>query len=252
MFGAKFTDIALGLLFSMDLKDYISNIKLELTGGLLELEIDDEVIAKVVNQSLREVQRYIDESRFIEVPFASCIDIAGFKCSAIKKVYRVSPIGGAVSGSSSAIDPMYAQTWALYGINNATYNITQFAYNYASYNTVLQIRNSVSTDLAFRMDKQGEKLYINVSGNYPERIVIEYIPIFEDVSEVKDAYWIDILQRLSLAMTKRILGRVRTRFTQSNALWQQDGETMLEEGNRELSEIREILRTNSSLFYPID
>ena len=53
-------------------------------------------------------------------------------------------------------------------------------------------------------------------------------------------------------MVKVALGRIRTRFTQSNALWTQDGETLLQEGNEELKELREILRVNSTLFYPVD
>ena len=236
----------------MELSEYISEIKLELTGGKLELEITDETLSQIVKKSLKEIQRYIDESRYIEVPFSQCIDLEGFKYSSIKNVYRTDPIGGGTSSSGSSIDPLYAQTWSLYGINNATYNITQFALNYASYNTVLQIRNSMSTDLNFTLDRYANKLYVNVSGNAPSKIVVEFIPIIDDVNELKSPYWIDILQRLSLAMTKRILGRLRTRFTQSNALWQQDGEQMLEEGNTELNELREVLRTNSSLFYPLD
>lgn len=41
-------------------KDIIEEIKLELTGGLdeMELEIDDQTIANVIRKSLRELQRY--------------------------------------------------------------------------------------------------------------------------------------------------------------------------------------------------
>jgi len=39
---------------------------------------------------------------------------------------------------------------------------------------------------------------------------------------------------MSLAYAKLTLGRIRTRFTQSNALWTQDGETLLAEGKEEL------------------
>ena len=59
----------------MKLQDYISEIKLELTGGLLELEITDETIAALVNKAFREIQRYIDIPKLITVPFASCIDL---------------------------------------------------------------------------------------------------------------------------------------------------------------------------------
>ena len=49
-----------------------------------------------------------------------------------------------------------------------------------------------------------------------------------------------------------ITKRIRTRFTQSNALWTQDGEKILEEGNTELKELREILRVNSNMVYILD
>lgn len=59
----------------MRLADYINEIKLELTGGVLELEITDDVIASIVNKAFREIQRYIDIPKLVTVPFASCIDL---------------------------------------------------------------------------------------------------------------------------------------------------------------------------------
>ena len=83
-------------------------------------------------------------------------------------------------------------------------------------------------------------------------ITIEYIPRYNDVSEIISDYWIDMLIRLAVALTKVTIGRIRTRFTQSNALWTQDGELILEEGNTELAELRQHLMENSQLVYPID
>ena len=86
----------------------------------------------------------------------------------------------------------------------------------------------------------------------PNAITIEYIPRLKNVEDIKSDYWIDILVKLSVALTKIILGRIRTRFTQSNALWAQDGEKLLEEGNTEYKELRETLRLNSNMVFPID
>lgn len=61
----------------MKLESFVSEIKLALTGGLLELEIPDSTIAQIVNRSLREVQRYIDIPKLITVPYAKCIDLKG-------------------------------------------------------------------------------------------------------------------------------------------------------------------------------
>lgn len=235
-------------------QDYINYIKLQLTGGLLELEIEDETLGKYIDFSLIEIRRYIEESVFVTVPFASCIDLKNFKYSSIVNVFRTKGLVGnsLESDTSSAVDPMYAERWMAFSNNGFTYNLQNYVYNYLSYNTLLQMKNSTSTDLSWIENKQEEKLYINSDTDKPDMITIEYIPLYESVEEVKSDYWIDILKRMSLAYVKIALGRIRTRFTQSNALWTQDGETMLQEGNEELKELREVLRVNSMYFIPRD
>ena len=76
--------------------------------------------------------------------------------------------------------------------------------------------------------------------------------MFEDVEEITSEYWTDMLMRLSIALTKITIGRIRTRYTQSNALWTQDGDVILSEGREELTNIRENLLSSSELCYPID
>ena len=61
-----------------------------------------------------------------------------------------------------------------------------------------------------------------------------------------------MLVRLSVAIAKQTVGRIRSKFTQSNALWTMDGETLLAEANEELTTLRTELKDNSNLMYPID
>ena len=129
--------------------------------------------------------------------------------------------------------------------------LNNYVSNYAAYNTMMQIQNTTSTDLLFKEDKLDRTLYINVV-NKPNYITIEYIPRFVAVEEVTSDYWIDIIMRLSIALTKIGLGRIRSRYTQTNALWTQDGEQLLNEGTEELTSLRETLRVASQLTYPID
>ena len=123
--------------------------------------------------------------------------------------------------------------------------------NYSAWTTMNQIRNTISTDMAFREDKHNHKLYINCTSQ-PRAITIEFIPKLHSVEDIQSDYWQDILVRLSTDLAKITLGRIRTRFTQSNALWAQDGEKMLEEGNTDLKELREVLRSNSNLVFATD
>ena len=238
----------------MIISEYIDEIKNKLTGGLLELEIDDASISKIINNSLREIQRYIDSTKIITIPYSACIDMTEYRVSAISNVYRAVGFATNVNSSniSSGTDPMLATQWQLLTGTGNLYNFGNYALNYASWNTILQIRNTSSTDLIYYYDKPTNKLYINVSTDVPSAITIEYIPKFVDVADIVSDFWIDILLRLSLANTKVILGRIRSRYTQSNALWQQDGATLLSEGTAELAELREQLRQSNQLNLPVD
>ena len=240
----------------MKLEDILSEIKLELTGYVLDMEINDETLVSVVKKSLRELERFWDETTMITVPFASCIDLDGdfFKehVSSIVKVYRTEGIGDASDGLSVANDPIQMAQFAIFSNGGTMYNLNDYVMNYSSWMTMAKIRNTMATDLAFKEDRHNKKLYISKAMSAPNFITIEYIPKLQSVEDIQSDYWIDILIKYCVALTKIVLGRIRTRFSQSNALWTQDGDKILEEGNTELKELREILRLNSNMIYLID
>jgi hypothetical protein len=238
----------------MKLEDILDEIKLELTGYLLEMEITDETLVSVVHKALRELTRYWDESRLLTIPYASCIDLDGEffdeKVSSIVKVYRTEGAGD--SGDISVInDPVQMAQFAIFSNGGTLYNLNDYVMNYASWMSMYQIKNTMSTDMSFKEDRHNKKLYIN-NYNAPSMVTIEYIPKLTSVEDIQSDYWIDILIKYCIALTKVVLGRIRTRFTQSNALWTQDGEKILEEGNTELKELREQLRVNSNMIFLID
>ena len=245
----------------MNLADYREEIKLKLTGDMLESELDDNTINRIIKSALRELQRYITSTRLVTIPFKPCIDLSNeedtnnekLNVNSVVMIYRTEDLSGTNSITSGSIsDPMQVAQWQLIsGMGNLT-NFQDAVYNYSAWTTLEQIRNTISTDLSFRFDKHTNKLYINVSSGTPKSITVEYIPIIQDVEEITSDYWVDMLMRLSIALTKVTVGRIRTRYTQSNALWQQDGDTILSEGREELTNIREMLLANSELCYPID
>ena len=192
----------------------------------------------------------------ISVPYASCIDLDGEffkeKVSSIVKVYRTEGTGDSTSGLSVMNDPIQMAQFAIFSNGGTMYNLQDYVMNYASWMTMYQIKNTMSTDMSFKEDRHNKKLYINKATAIPSLITVEYIPKLKTVEDIKSDYWIDILIKYCVAMTKVVLGRIRTRFTQSNSLWTQDGDKILEEGNTELKELREILRVNSNMVYILD
>lgn len=237
----------------MKMNEILDEIKLELTGYILDMEIEDQTLVSVVKKALRELERFWDETTMVTIPFASCINLEGSdfyeKVSSIVKIYRTEGTG---DSSSAAGDPAYMQQWMLFSNGGTMYNLNDYMLNYASWVTLSKIKNTISTDLSFKEDRHNKKLYINNYMTTPKQITIEYIPKLKDVEDIVSDYWIDILIKLSVALTKIVLGRIRTRFSQSNALWANDGEKILEEGNTEYKELRELLRLNSNMVYLID
>jgi hypothetical protein len=240
----------------MKLEDILDEIKLELTGYILEMEITDETLVSVVKKALRELERFWDETTMITMPFASCIDTSGEffkeKVSSIVKIYRTEGIGDTDGGLNVMTDPIHMAQFAIFSNGGTMLNLQDYVMNYASWMTMYKIKNTMSTDLSFKEDRHNNKLYINRSAGAPSLITIEYIPKLTSVEDIQSDYWIDILIKYCVALTKVVLGRIRTRFSQSNALWTQDGEKILEEGNTELKELREVLRLNSNMTYIID
>lgn len=239
---------------ALDLQGYIDNIKLQLTGGVLDLELTDETLAQLVNAALREVQRYIASTKIITIPYKACIDLSDYNVSSVSRVFRADGYviaNSDIENSAAYTDPMYLGIWQMMSGNGNAFGISDWSYNYGAWNTALQIRNTLSTDLIFRFDKSTNQLYINVAFDVPDVITIEYVPYYKDVSEVTSDFWVDIIMKLSLALAKVTIGRIRTKFTQNNALWSLDT-SILQEGQEELNNLRELMRNSTQLIYGID
>ena len=166
----------------MNLESYRDEIKLRLTGYVIEMELDDAALDKIINAAFREIQRYIDSTKFITIPYARCIDMSPYKVSSVSRVYRTEGFTGATATEKQPVDPMYAAQWQFLSGTGNLYNFNNYVQNYLAWNTALQMRNTTSTDLAHIYDKSSDKLYINISTGYPDSITIEYVPKYDRYS----------------------------------------------------------------------
>lgn len=92
----------------MDNQAFRDEIKIRLTGGLLDLELSDESLDKIIQISLREIQRYICSTKIVTVPFSRCIDLSKYKVSSVSRIYRAEGFIDTTSTESGMVDPMYA------------------------------------------------------------------------------------------------------------------------------------------------
>lgn len=238
----------------MELQAYRDELTLRLTGLVLESELSDVALDGCINSAFRQIQRYIDSTKIVTIPYTPCIDLSEYKVSSVSRIYRAEGYllndGGIEAGSIG--DPMYLASWQMMsGTGGGFSQLNTWSQNYAAYNTALQIRNTMSTDLAFRYDKDSNKLYINCPFDNPEKVTVEYVPRFDNVNEIKSDFWIDMLMKLSLAICKQVIGRIRKKYRQTNSLLELDVD-ILQEGLDEEASITEALSTASQLVYPID
>ncbi len=237
----------------MDMRAYVDEIKLDVTGGVLELEIEDATIEQIVNSAMRELQRYICSTKIVTIPYQQCIDMSTYKVNAIARVYRAESIGGDTKAEDANIgmDPLQVGLWQLASVGGM-YNFSDYTSRLASWSSLQQIQNTLSTDMAWYYEDAKKLLYINTTMNSGEYVTVEYVPRYDNVNEITSDFWIDVLMRLSKALTKVTLGRIRGRYTQANALWTSDAATMLQEGQQDLADLRAYLQKNTQLLYAID
>lgn len=235
---------------------YVQFLKDQLTVySLLESELSDDTWEKIVETAMQELLRYYDQTAFVQVAGASCIDLLQVEkdndihISSISNVYNTIATGDSTDVNSVFMDPTWLGFWQT-GFGS---RVTNWTYNYINYGSLQRIRNTISgTNLDFREDTINRKLYINFSQTVPSYITLEYVPRIKTVEDIVGDYWVDILRRLSLAYAKIAVGRARTRFVQSGALWTDDGATILQEGTSELQALRERLVANTDLHFPVD
>lgn len=94
----------------MDMQAYKDEIRLKLTGSVLDLELDDSTLESIINSAFREIQRYIDTTRLATLPYNRCLDLSECNVNAVTAVYRTRGYGTAVDTQKgiSQTDPMYA------------------------------------------------------------------------------------------------------------------------------------------------
>lgn len=91
---------------------YINNIKLQLTGGVLQSEIDDAGFKDIINLALQELNRYYDETQLVQSDGGTCIDLTkleekcGVKINSVSSIYRSRGIG-TTSSQGPNTDPVH-------------------------------------------------------------------------------------------------------------------------------------------------
>ena len=224
----------------LSLKNYVDDVLLQLGSSVVTVEIEEDV-PRIVELAFNELKNYITDIETMTLPYAQTISLEGKNVSNVIYVIR----GHNNSGPGGFQDIMY-----IYSRQSAlnTYTLT----DYARALLAQQNKNALATDMDFYYDKRNEMLYLYAQQALPSTITLAYTMEYDNVEQIIEPHWQNLLKRLSVAMTKEVLGRVRGKYTLNSATYNLDADTLLSEAQSELTTIREYLHSNSDMLLPMD
>lgn len=209
--------------------------------------VEGQQIEQAANIAFRELKRYMRTPCDITVPFSTRIDLKalGVKTKTVLNVFASKPrIGLTMSSIDSGNVFQVAASVNVYSAigNTSSLNIDPIMTEAA----MAQVRNTLSTDFQWKYDIDNEVVYCTHRDPRPTAVTISYVPDYQDVSEIQSPSWIDYLVRLTEAYMKRSLGRSRSKYTVQGSNVTLDGETLLQESENDLNQIRQELEGRRS------
>ena len=224
----------------MTIEEYTDEILMSLGAPIVQIEIKD-YIPQYINRAFRELKKYISTPHFVTVPYTGmAIDLTSYNVYSVINVMRSQPTYGT-----------FIQDADVFTLASSYYNMNNID-NYVNRMAILQQRNTLAADLDFIWNSETKQLFISTNPPFPPALTIQYTKEYAKVDDIKDPYWTDILLRLAIAYSKQALGRVRGKYTLNSAQYNLDGETLINEANTEIENIRTHLVTNCDVVYPID
>lgn len=228
----------------LTLEDYVDYIKLQLGVPIIWVEIEDH-LPNIVKMAFQELKSYVSDVETMTLPYAPVIDLEDKHINSVIYLMR----GQQNISVAGLQDMMYIYTSRN---RSSGYNNSFTLGDYARGLMVQQNKAALSTDLDFLHDKKNEKLYVYAQQILPSTITLVYTPDYQDVSEIIEPFWQNYLKRLSLALTKETLGRVRGKYQLNSATYNLDADQLLSEAQAELADIRAYLNSNKDFLLPMD
>lgn len=227
----------------LKIDDYVKYIRLQLGGTVLKLECED-ALPEIVEMAFNEMRNAITDIDYLTLPFAPVIDLSAYDVSVVHYIMR---------GTSSSMGLSQLQDAMYLYVNQSNWALQSgYVERIANAMLIQQNKNMISTDLDFNYDKRENKLYVYAQQMRPQTITIAYSRELHSVEDIYEPFWQDKLRRLALALTKEILGRIRSKYSNSSSTYQLDGERLLSEAQSELADIRAFLDANNDVLFPID
>lgn len=234
--------------------EYMDRIKRSLGWPVLEIELPDKDIEELIKNAFFELKPYIDTPFFKTFTISgSTLNLKGENVKAILYVMRgkYNTVSAQMNSDALLFNPLNTLLTQYTNINGG-YSTQTLMSGYTTNLLYQQIRNTLNQDLDYHYDPNTEILYLYQQVPTSSEITLVYNKVLKDIKEIQDDYWVNHMLKLSMAYVKLVIGRIRSKYTPVSAPYELDGDTLVQEAQQELQEIRQFLRDNDNLFIPLD
>lgn len=194
----------------MNVQDTVEDIKLQLGGSVLRLEISDEDIARLIRKAYRKVKPYIAEEKYITKPYMTSIDLRKENVHEVIRCFRTtqSILTGNRLFDFETID-LRRKDIKKYILGS--YPIVDDSISYRFIDGFLYLDNNVA---------------------FQGRVTAQCLTT-PTLDELQDEQAIDWIQSYALSLCKETVGRIRSKFKSPNIPIELDGDTLLSEAQQE-------------------
>lgn len=233
-----------------NIADYV---KMELGAPLVDVEIPDHVLLKIIDRSIKSISKYnLIVLWHTVIPNNKKIDLSSFP-NRVSYVIDVLKSKGDSLSNTTAMTSMFGFPAGLRTVR------TSNSYPYGTITDITSIFNesvlmqknmmAYKDNLSFDIDRTNNILYLDTGlvGEY--NVTVEYVPLLE----LNDLYLLksnqdamDVISKLSAGYTMILLGRARGKYQTSNYSWSISSDELLSEGKRLVSETEAYLNHNYS------
>lgn len=207
-----------------------------LGGSVVKIEISDEDIKELIASAVEVVTPYLQDFRYITIPYGMRYDLTEYD---IAEVLRVIP-----SYSYNNVYNTYDAETLFPGISEwcsiSTKSPSMNSFTF-SMNTMLQRASRPDVDISFEWDSD-TKILMMTPGATTGNVTIECLPNVYTVNDIKDQRSLQWVYLYALALTKEVIGRIRSKAQSTNVPIHLDGDTLLQESASEKRELENQLK----------
>lgn len=213
----------------------IKRIKMAFGYPLVAIELSDEDIQFIIEDSLSNLNQYSGDRKYLTIHLVDkTINLLDPEYSDIHSIVQVMKSRQSLQSNVSNIiqDCLGYTSNQLYGGTNLPQAILERK-------ALGRLSESLEEPISFRQN--GSKVHFSESGS----MTIEYTPRWISVDDLDDSTF-EKFSRYVEAQCKIVVGRARKKFTSSKALHEVDS-SMLDEGTEQLTTVLEEFKTTDLL-----